>query len=90
MPVTSVESDTESLTMTLVADFPVGPERLWAVFTDPRQLERFWGPPGWPATFDAFDFRIGGQAKYHMTSRRDSEPVVRGSSPRSTNRAGSR
>lgn len=68
MPVTSVESDTESLTMTLVADFPVGPERLWAVFTDPRQLERFWGPPGWPATFDAFDFRIGGQAKYHMTS----------------------
>ncbi len=68
MPVTSVESDTEALTMTLVADFPVGPERLWAVFTDPRQLERFWGPPGWPATFDAFDFRVGGHARYHMTS----------------------
>ncbi|MBD8217279.1 SRPBCC domain-containing protein [Microbacterium sp. CFBP 13617] len=68
MPVTSVESDTEALTMSLVADFPVGPERLWAVFTDPRQLERFWGPPGWPATFDAFDFSVGGHAKYHMTS----------------------
>ncbi|MFS0792511.1 SRPBCC family protein [Microbacterium sp. 1P10AE] len=68
MPVTSVETDTESLTMTLVADFPVGPERLWAVFTDPRQLERFWGPPGWPSTFDAFDFTPGGWAKYHMTS----------------------
>lgn len=70
MPVTSVESDAEALTMTLIADFPVGPERLWAVFTDPRQLERFWGPPGWPATFDAFDFRVGGHAKYHMTSPR--------------------
>ena len=70
MPVTSVTSDAESLTMTLVADFTVGPERLWSVFTDPRQLERFWGPPGWPATFDAFDFVTGGRAKYHMTSPR--------------------
>ncbi|KTS08995.1 SRPBCC family protein [Microbacterium testaceum] len=70
MPVTSVESDAEALTMTLVADFPVGTERLWAVFTDPRQLERFWGPPGWPATFDAFDFRVGGRATYSMTSPR--------------------
>lgn len=68
MPVTSVTSDVESLTMTLIADFPVGPERLWSVFTDPRQLERFWGPPGWPATFDTFDFSPGGWAKYHMTS----------------------
>ncbi|WP_295780223.1 SRPBCC family protein [uncultured Microbacterium sp.] len=68
MPVTSVETDLDALTLTLVADFAVGPERLWAVFTDPRQLERFWGPPGWPATFDAFDFRVGGHARYHMTS----------------------
>jgi len=68
MPVTSVESDAEALTMTLIADFPVGPERLWAVFTDPCQLERFWGPPGWPATFTAFDFRVGGRATYYMTS----------------------
>ena len=70
MPVTSVESDAEALTMTLVADFAVGPERLWAVFTDPRQLERFWGPPGWPSTFGAFDFRVGGRATYAMTSPR--------------------
>lgn len=70
MPVTSVTSDAESLTMTLIADFAVGPERLWSVFTDPRQLERFWGPPGWPATFDAFDFTPGGRANYHMTSPR--------------------
>ncbi len=68
MPVTSVESDTEALTMTLVADFPVGPERVWAAFTDPRQLERFWGPPGWPATFTSFAFEAGGRARYEMRS----------------------
>jgi len=66
MPVTSVESDVETLTMTLVADFPVGVDRLWSVFTDPRQLERFWGPPGWPATFASFEFEVGGRARYSM------------------------
>jgi uncharacterized protein YndB with AHSA1/START domain len=68
MPVTSIETDPENLTMTLVAEFPAPAERLWSVFTDPRQLERFWGPPGWPATFTRFDFAVGSHAAYHMTS----------------------
>jgi Uncharacterized conserved protein len=68
MPVTDVTTDPEALTMTLVADFAAPAERLWAAFTDPRQLDRFWGPPGWPATFTEFDFAIGGHARYHMTS----------------------
>ena len=51
MPVTSVTTDPDALTMTLVGDFPVPVERLWDAFADPRQLERFWGPPGYPATF---------------------------------------
>jgi len=68
MPVTAVTTDAEALTMTLTAEFDAGPERLWAVFTDPRQLERFWGPPGWPATFTDFDFTPGGIISYHMTS----------------------
>lgn len=67
MPVTSVTTDPESLTFTLVAEFPAPPERLWRAFTDPAQLSRFWGPPGWPATFSAFEFVPGGVAKYAMT-----------------------
>ncbi|MFT3797962.1 SRPBCC family protein [Microbacterium sp.] len=68
MPVTSVTTDPEALTMTLVADFPVPVERLWKAFADPRQLERFWGPPGYPATFDTYDLRPGGVCHYWMTS----------------------
>ncbi|MFJ3319278.1 SRPBCC domain-containing protein [Curtobacterium sp. NPDC086286] len=68
MPTTSVHTDPEELTMTLVAEFPVPVERLWAAFADPRQLERFWGPPGFPATFTSFDLRPGGVAHYRMTS----------------------
>jgi len=68
MPVTAVTTDPEALTMTLTAEFDAPQERLWEAFTDPRQLERFWGPPGYPATFTAFDPVVGGHAKYHMTS----------------------
>src|SRR5690606_16326568 len=32
------------------------------------QLERFWGPPGWPATFTEFEHSVGGRVRYHMTS----------------------
>src|SRR5690554_1753611 len=68
MPVTDVTTDPEQLTMTLTAEFEASVDRLWQVFTQPRQLERFWGPPGWPATFTEFDARAGGYANYHMTS----------------------
>jgi uncharacterized protein YndB with AHSA1/START domain len=68
MPVTSVTTEPEALTMTVVAEFPVPVERLWGAFADPRQLERFWGPPGYPATFETYDFRPGGIAHYWMTS----------------------
>lgn len=67
MPVKSVTTDPDALTMTLVADFPVSVERLWAAFADPRQLERFWGPPGYPATFSSFALHPGGRASYFMT-----------------------
>ena len=67
MPVTSVTKDPTKLTLTVVADFPVPQQRLWNAYADPRQLERFWGPPSWPATFTHHDFRVGGRAEYFMT-----------------------
>ncbi|WP_029146548.1 SRPBCC family protein [Microbacterium luticocti] len=67
MPVTDITTDPENLTMHIAASFAAPRERVWQVFTDPRQLERFWGPPGWPATFTRFDFAPGGLAQYHMT-----------------------
>jgi uncharacterized protein YndB with AHSA1/START domain len=68
MPVTDVTTDPQERTLTLTADFEAPVERVWDAFTDPAQLERFWGPPGYPATFTAFDLTVGGHARYHMTS----------------------
>ncbi len=67
MPLTSIAKDPETLTLTVVGDYPVSQQRLWEAFTDPRQLERFWGPPQWPATFTRHDFRVGGRAEYFLS-----------------------
>ena len=67
MPVTSVVRDTDALTLTVVADFSATVERLWEAYVDPRQLERFWGPPTWPAIFTRHDAAPGGRSAYTMT-----------------------
>ncbi len=67
MPITSVVKDTDALTMAVTADFPASVERLWNAYTDPRQIERFWGPPSWPATFYRHDVTVGGRSEYTMT-----------------------
>ncbi|MFN7920086.1 MAG: SRPBCC domain-containing protein [Bryobacteraceae bacterium] len=67
MPLTSVTKDAATLTLTVVGDYPVPQQRLWEAFADPRQLERFWGPPTWPATFTRHDFQVGGRAEYFLT-----------------------
>ncbi|GAA1634939.1 SRPBCC family protein [Actinoplanes couchii] len=67
MPVLSSDKNVETLTLTFVAEFDQPPARVWPVWADPRVLERWWGPPTWPATFDRFSFEPGGQVRYHMT-----------------------
>ena len=67
MPLTSVAQDPDALTMTIVADFPVPVQRLWEAYADPRQLERFWGPPTHPAQFTRHDAAAGGLSAYAMT-----------------------
>ena len=67
MPITSITKNPEKLILTVVADFPVPQERLWDAWADPRQLERFWGPPFAPATFTHHDFKVGGRAEYFLT-----------------------
>ncbi len=67
MPAISVNKDPESLTMSLIADFDVPLRRLWDAYADPRQLERFWGPPTYPSKFTRHDMFPGGRSLYFMT-----------------------
>ncbi len=66
MPITDVIKDPHALTMRVTAEFPVSLRRLWDAYADPRQLERFWGPPTWPASFTRHDMAVGGRSEYTM------------------------
>jgi uncharacterized protein YndB with AHSA1/START domain len=74
MSVTSIEKDPVALTMTVTAEFDAPVERAWQLWADPRQLERWWGPPTYPATFVDHDLRPGGHVGYYMTGPEGDKP----------------
>jgi uncharacterized protein YndB with AHSA1/START domain len=53
--------------MTITAELEATPERAWQLWADPRQLERWWGPPTYPATVVDHDLAPGGRVTYFMT-----------------------
>ena len=67
MSVTSVEKDIEALTLTVTADLDATVERAWQLWADPRQFERWWGPPDHPATVVDHDLQTGGRITFFMT-----------------------
>ncbi|HCE60678.1 MULTISPECIES: SRPBCC domain-containing protein [Janibacter] len=67
MPVTDITKDTDNHALVITAEYPVSVERLWQVWADPRQLERWWGPETHPATVTEHDLTPGGVVRYHMT-----------------------
>jgi len=55
MTVTAVRKDPQRLTLKVEAEFDTSVERIWQLWADPRKLERWWGPPTYPATFAKHD-----------------------------------
>jgi uncharacterized protein YndB with AHSA1/START domain len=74
MTITNVEKDPVALTMTVTSEFDAPVDRVWRLWEDPRQLEKWWGPPTYPATFTAHDLRPGGRCEYHMTGPDGDQP----------------
>lgn len=67
MPVTDVTKDIDALTMTITAEFDADAERLWELWSDPRQLERWWCPPTHSSTFVEHELTVGARTTYFMT-----------------------
>ncbi len=64
----TIDKDLEAATLTVVATFDHPVEKVWDLYADPRKLERWWGPPTYPATVVEHDLRPGGVVRYFMTS----------------------
>ena len=67
MTVTDVTTDRVSHTLALTAEYRASTERVWQLWADPRQLERWWGPPTFPATVVDHRLEAGGRVTYVMT-----------------------
>ncbi|HEY7524748.1 MAG TPA: SRPBCC domain-containing protein [Candidatus Limnocylindrales bacterium] len=74
MTVTAIRKDPQALTMAIDAEFDAPPDRIWQLWADPRQLERWWGPPTYPATFTRHDLAPGSRVEYHMTGPEGDQP----------------
>ncbi len=74
MTVTAIDQDPTTCTMRITAEFDAPVERVWQLWSDPRLLERWWGPPTYPATVDEHDLTPGGLVAYHMTGPEGDEP----------------
>jgi uncharacterized protein YndB with AHSA1/START domain len=66
MTVHRVDTDYDSLTITLIADFDNPIDQVWELWSDPRKLEQWWGPPGYPATVEKHALAPGGEVTYFM------------------------
>lgn len=50
------------------------PDEIFAAFTDPERLARWWGPSGFTNTFHTFEFQTGGHWVYTMHSPNGGNP----------------
>ena len=67
MTITNIEKDYDGLALVVTADFDAPIEKVWQLWADPRKLERWWGPPTYPATVERHELRPGGEVTYFMT-----------------------
>ena len=70
----NVQKDLDARTMTVSTEFAATPDRVWKLWSDPRQLERWWGPPTYPATVTTHDLSAGGKVEYYMTGPEGDQP----------------
>ena len=63
----TVDKDLENATFTVETTFSYPIEKVWALYADPRKLERWWGPPTHPATVVRHELEPGGVVHYYMT-----------------------
>jgi uncharacterized protein YndB with AHSA1/START domain len=68
MSVVDVRKDFEAKVLTITVEFEAPIDRVWELWSDPRQLEGWWGPPSHPATVVDHDLVPGGRVTYYLTS----------------------
>src|SRR5215471_15268149 len=59
-------AENQNVTFRIGRRFAAPAERIFRAWTDPRELERWWCPPGWTPAGLKIDLRVGGQFRFGM------------------------
>ena len=60
------DSTNEPQTIRTQRSLPYSPNEIFAAFSDPNRLKKWWGPNGFTNTFEFFDFKAGGSWVFVM------------------------
>ncbi|MBB5791342.1 SRPBCC family protein [Jiangella mangrovi] len=60
--------DEQNYTLTIARRYPAAADRVWAAWTEPDAIARWWGPHGWTTTVERMDVRPGGEWRYSMAA----------------------
>jgi uncharacterized protein YndB with AHSA1/START domain len=66
-PAVSSRVDIAKRAAVITTSFDQPADVVWALFSDPTKLARWWGPPGMPMVIDHHDIRPGGTVELTVT-----------------------
>lgn len=58
--------DEQTNTLTIARRYRAAVGRVWAAWTEPDAVARWWGPHGWTTTVEHMDVRPGGQWRFSL------------------------
>jgi uncharacterized protein YndB with AHSA1/START domain len=61
-----IKNNAREMVITRIFDAPL--DRVWKAWTDPKHVQRWWGPKGFTSPACKNDFRVGGRYLYCMRS----------------------
>lgn len=72
------EMATSENDLVITREFDAPRDLVWRVWTEPRHIEKWWGPRGFETTVTEMDLRVGGKWRYVMAGADGTEYPVSG------------
>jgi uncharacterized protein YndB with AHSA1/START domain len=70
MPLIASHQNPSERSLTLIAEFAFPPERVWALWSSPGNLARWWGPAGQEMRVEKFELEAGSSVQFHVVGPR--------------------
>ena len=75
---TPSETKVSEKNLVIIREFDAPRDLVWKVWTEPKHIEKWWGPRGFDTKVESMDLKVGGRAVYVMTGPDGTEYPVSG------------